>query len=388
MGIPSLTSSSDHPIEPPVGLREIKTIDAKIANLTPDVFKETSHLFIPNKLEVPDLKTLKEYRSIIISFQENLNTWSEQAKGKPEHENRLEAQERIFTCYKEGKSELSLKGLNLTSLPEGINHLKNLIYLDLSENNFNKLPERLDSLSQLKRIDIDGNQKHLLKAFFMAQPAEILFKMFDQLSLEDLSKIRKVNRHLREVVDNYMENVPKTSPTWKAPVNFNIEKIKGDPTSLSKSIRDLDLSQIKHFIPEDLEAFLQFSPNITNIKLPPNINNDHLKVLASPNKLQHLDLKSCKLITSAGLAHLKDLNELQHLDLTGCHQITDAGLENLEDLKELHYLNLSSSQITDPGLENLKDLKELQHLDLRGCRQITEAAKNRFRADHTACSVS
>ena len=68
MSVHSIASSSDHPIELPVGLREIKTIDAKIANLTPEI----SQVFIPKTSTGSELKSLKEYRAIIISFEENL----------------------------------------------------------------------------------------------------------------------------------------------------------------------------------------------------------------------------------------------------------------------------------------------------------------------------
>ena len=51
--------------------------------------------------------------------------------------------------------------------------------------------------------------------------------------------------------------------------------------------------------------------------------------------LQNLSLSSCKLITDAGLAHLKGLVQLQTLDLWSCRLITDGGLAHLEGLVNL-----------------------------------------------------
>ena len=223
-------------------------------------------------------------------------------------------------------------------------------------------------------IEIFSKASLLYQPSLVNQSDEVLFKIFDQLSPEDLNKISETSKRFRQAVDNYIKVAPKTSPTWKAPVNFNIEKIKGDPTALSKFIRDLDLSQFKHFTPEDLEAFLKFFPNITSLKLPPDINNDHLKALASMTKLQHLNLRACDGITDAGLVHLEGLKELHHLDLANCRQINGAGLVHLKDLKELHHLNLANChRITNAGLVHLKDLKELHYLNLTFCFQITDA---------------
>lgn len=60
------------------------------------------------------------------------------------------------------KEQLSLRNLNLTSLPESLSELTSLKELDVSGNQLSKLP-RLEKLSSLTRLNVSRNQLSMLR---------------------------------------------------------------------------------------------------------------------------------------------------------------------------------------------------------------------------------
>jgi internalin A len=65
-----------------------------------------------------------------------------------------EAERRISEAATDGASELRLRGLGLSSLPESLWHLTSLETLDISENPLGELPESLGQLTRLRRLHI------------------------------------------------------------------------------------------------------------------------------------------------------------------------------------------------------------------------------------------
>lgn len=89
----------------------------------------------------------------------------------------------------------------------------------------------------------------------------------------------------------------------------------------------------------------------------------HLKDLGG---LQALVLTNAA-IGDEGIAHLSRLTELRYLALDGT-RVSDAGLAHLRSLTKLTSLTLAQTDVTDAGLAHLRGLHELQLLDLCGTK--------------------
>ena len=77
----------------------------------------------------------------------------------------LEAERRIEEARQAGATELDLRDLKLTEVPDSIGQLTNLQKLDLggdswddSKNQLTELPEAIASLTQLQTLDLSSNQ--------------------------------------------------------------------------------------------------------------------------------------------------------------------------------------------------------------------------------------
>ncbi|PZO45083.1 MAG: hypothetical protein DCF19_00905 [Pseudanabaena frigida] len=70
----------------------------------------------------------------------------------------LEAERRIEEAWQAGATELDLRGLELTEVPEAIASLNQLQSLNLSNNQLTELPEAIASLNQLKTLNLSDNQ--------------------------------------------------------------------------------------------------------------------------------------------------------------------------------------------------------------------------------------
>lgn len=90
-------------------------------------------------------------------LKRGLQNWCQEKEGTPEYEPRLETATRIEDCYTYESDELSLAGLNLTSLPDEIGALESLQYLDLQNNQLTTLPMSLSKLVCLDRLILDNN---------------------------------------------------------------------------------------------------------------------------------------------------------------------------------------------------------------------------------------
>jgi Leucine-rich repeat (LRR) protein len=92
------------------------------------------------------------------------------------------------------------------------------------------------------------------------------------------------------------------------------------------------------------------------------IGDDSLRPVRALRKLKTLNLRGCANLTSAGLAHLRDLMELEYLNL-GLTRVTD--LKDIAGLKKLENLGFQGAQVTDEGVKELAGLTGLVALDLR-----------------------
>ncbi|XP_033762439.1 uncharacterized protein LOC117343973 isoform X2 [Pecten maximus] len=105
----------------------------------------------------------------------------------------------------------------------------------------------------------------------------------------------------------------------------------------------------------------------------PYTSNELLMSVRFHTHLAHLSLRSCTLITDAGLKPLIVLKKLKHLDLSSCKQISNKCLAVVSEFKCLTALSLEETGVTDSGMiEYLTSCPScLQHLNLNKT-QVTE----------------
>ncbi|XP_022309550.1 uncharacterized protein LOC111115190 isoform X1 [Crassostrea virginica] len=78
--------------------------------------------------------------------------------------------------------------------------------------------------------------------------------------------------------------------------------------------------------------------------------NELLHAVRYHCQLQTLSLKSCGLITDAGILELTSLKRLKHLNFSGCKQLTDKCLEIVTEMPCLTSLNLDGTGVTEGGI--------------------------------------
>ena len=125
------------------------------------------------------------------------------------------------------------------------------------------------------------------------------------------------------------------------------------------------------------------SGTIVELRLSGGHGTDQtLRQLTHLRHLKHLDLTSCRELTPAGLAPLRDLQNLESLSFY-CTPISDDGLRHFAGLRGLKFLNLDSGKITrngmilgprltDAGLKHIEGLVNLESLTISG-QGITDA---------------
>ena len=96
------------------------------------------------------------------------------------------------------------------------------------------------------------------------------------------------------------------------------------------------------------------------------------RLLRFADRLQHLTLRGCTLLTDACAESLAALPELRALDLQGT-ALGDAAVRWLAACRHLRLLDLSATPITGEALAALAALPELTRLRLVGCRLREEA---------------
>jgi hypothetical protein len=107
------------------------------------------------------------------------------------------------------------------------------------------------------------------------------------------------------------------------------------------------------------------------------LTDEQLQSLATLKHLETLRLNNAK-ITTAGLAHLRNLHELAILDLGGT-DIGDDAIEPLSTLYSLSFLTLDGTRVTEAGLTHLQALPNLRHVSLRNT-SVSDDAANAFNA--------
>src|SRR6202035_4107838 len=93
-------------------------------------------------------------------------------------------------------------------------------------------------------------------------------------------------------------------------------------------------------------------------KLSDRVADDWLARLAGQDQLRRLELSGTA-ITSAGLAHLKELKNLEWLNVC-LTSVDDRGLEHLAALTKMRRMVVCSSKITGSGFRHLGAMKQIE----------------------------
>ena len=96
-----------------------------------------------------------------------------------------------------------------------------------------------------------------------------------------------------------------------------------------------------------------------------NIMDTDLAHFSKLDRLEFIELYSCRKIGDSGVKAFSGLTPLVHLGLHGT-KVGDAGLAHLSGLIKLTELDLGNTAVTDAGLVNLSGMRKLQLLVLDG----------------------
>jgi Leucine-rich repeat (LRR) protein len=233
-----------------------------------------------------------------------------------------EAQDRIATAHAEGREELDLQGLGLTSLPPTLFGLGKLRRLDLGGNRLAALPPEIAGLTALQSLDLSNTQLTQL-------PPEIA----------RLTALRSLN-----LSNTQLTQLPPEIP-WLTALQY-LFLSNTQITQLPPEIARLTALQILFLSATQLS------------RLPPEI--------ARLTSLGYLDLRNTQLTQLP--PEIAGLTALYHLNLSNT-QLTQLPPE-IPRLTALRSLNLSNTQLTQLPPE-IARLTALQRLDLRNT-QLTE----------------
>ena len=211
---------------------------------------------------------------------------------------------------------ISISSWRPASLPETINNLEKLKYLNLSCNELKILPKSMDLLTRLNYLDLGWNNFTSIPSFF--------------------AKVKIVKNLRLDLNHNEIKSIPDWINKLKSLnyLNLRDNKIQSIPNSIGylKNLQYLDLreNQIQH-IPDSIGL-------INSLRIL-WLNNNKIKSI--PNSIGYL-----KFLKVLDLGN----NEIQEIP------------ESLCMLKSLEYLNLKNNQIKDipHSINSLKNLKKLR----------------------------
>ena len=262
----------------------------------------------------------------------------------PKDQPYLEAEQKIQQALQSGATELDLRDMKLTELPESIGQLTKLRKLDLShvyskkeeKNQLTVLPPSLGQLTQLTELDLSSNQ---------------LTTLPDSLGqLSQLTNLNLSNNGLTALPDSLGQLTQLTS------LNLSKNQLTSLPPSLGQLtlLTSLDLSRNQlTSLPDSLGQLTQ----LTELSLSSNQLTTLPPSLGQLTQLSSLDLSSNKLTTlPSSLGQLKQLTKL-HLSSNHLTELP----ESLGELAQLEDLDLQVNKINSfpVSLQKLKRLKSL-----------------------------
>jgi Leucine-rich repeat (LRR) protein len=116
-------------------------------------------------------------------------------------------------------------------------------------------------------------------------------------------------------------------------------------------------------------------PKLKSLRCPATADDNDFVYIGRMDSLDELSLSRCSLST-ARIAHLKDLRKLRVLDVSrdGARgsEVTDASFRYIAQMSNLEVLWLNCAAVSDTGLSELRSLKKLRELSLVGTN-VTDA---------------
>ena len=284
--------------------------------------------------------------------------------------------------------KLDLCGNKVVELPDSFSDLVKLIHLSLGSIGFTSIPKSVFSLSKLQVLDLSWNRNIVELSPLIAE-----LENLEELNLEsnaltampiELGTLKKLK--ILSLYQNQLTSFPECICDLSGLEELKIgnQKIAALPSDMKglKKLKKLDLDSAEvQEIPnsigdlKNLEVLNLNKNNITAIsaslgechnlsKLTLNFNKSLTSIpdaIGSLENLEELHCYECKSIT-AFPSRLSKMKKLRILDLSGC-QISELpkAVFELESLVELKLFELPITELNP----EIKKLKNLEYLDLR-----------------------
>ena len=284
-----------------------------------------------------------------------------------------EAEQRIEKARRKGATELNLRNMRLTELPEVIGQLVNLKVLNLGgdswknyKNQLTELPESLGKLSQLQSLDLSGNQlTKLPESLGKLSQLQSLKLSSNQLTKlpESLGKLSQL--HYLKISSNQLTTLPDSLAQLSRLEELDLRS--GQFENFPNVIRYLKSLRVLHFNHNKLQKVPKWIDELVCLE-ELILNSNQLATLPdSIGKLPQLKILYIGMKDAGNPLGLlpQSMSQLQKLSLLyadNCRlNSLPEWLFKLQHLKELHFKN---NQLIDLPPCSPSLLEHLKILDL------------------------
>jgi len=254
----------------------------------------------------------------------------------------------------DGEIDLSNKGILYLSEVEGIEELKSIIKLNLSNNQIKDI-SKISLLTNIKTLILDNNQiedTSLLKGLIQL---ETLFLGFNNIKdgspLKTLKSLKELDLCNNSISDfsftNELENLKILYLNGNPIPNEVIEDFK----KKYKIYEYVIFKHVRYYLTRGYGDKLSLSGS--GIK-----DLDEIIGLKSITNIDHLDLSRNR------IKEIKHLESMYKLNLLNLSQNQISEIKGLDKMKQLNWLDLSKNNIS--SIQNLDQLEKIRFLELSG----------------------
>ena len=274
----------------------------------------------------------------------------------------------------------------LTTLPESLGQLAQLLTLNLSDNQLTALPESLGKLTQLQSLDLSSNYLATLPEFF------IHFSWLRSLNLGNnglttLPEFLGQLTQLRELsfYGNNLSTLPESTSQLTKLRSLNLYNNKF--TSVPETIRNLHKLQLLYIHKNHLNSLPDWLGELNELQIL-SIACPELEFI--PDSLSHLNnltqfeigqkLHCASPLLGKIPSWISELRNIEHLYAYGCN--LQSIPEEIGNLKNLEILELDNNLLDDipSSLAQLEHLRQLKLDDNPLNPELAEAYKQGFDA--------